>query len=399
MSGRSLLIIGGGILQERTFGECVKQGLETILVDADAGCYCRDKADYFIEASTKKPYTVLEKIRVFLKNNPNIKLEGVYTQGCDVEHTVAYVASHLNLPSIGIAQASACNNKIAMRMIFKDHGIPQPDFSVDSIGDLKFPIVCKPVDNCASRGITIIHTKEELPQAIERALGSSIDRHVLFEEFIDGKEYSVDTILYQGRLYPCGISDRIFEHKGAYAVQNGSITPSTLLPEKQEEIYGVMERCAEAIGVQWGAFKGDIIIDNDGRVYILEVTARLSGGFDAQYRKPYSFGVNLIKATIDLAVGNPLDFMDIIPRWMKYSQTFSIFPKPGIIKEIAGIGETKSIPGVKRVFITKKAGDEVKPYTHCADRICYIISCADSREDLNRIKNTVEETLEFITHG
>ena len=66
-----------------------------------------------------------------------------------------------------------------------------------------------------------------------------------------------------------------------------------------------MERAAFALGVDNGAFKGDLII-SDGKPRIIEVTARTSGGFDSQYRKPYSFGIDILKATIDIAAGKDL---------------------------------------------------------------------------------------------
>ena len=98
-------------------------------------------------------------------------------------------------------------------------------------------------------------------------------------------------------------------------------------------MYEVMQKAASAIGVDKGAFKGDLILVKN-KVKIIEVTARTSGGYDSQYRKPYSFGIDMLKATIDIAVGKELDFRDIVPRWAKWSKTLSVFPKPGKIKKI-----------------------------------------------------------------
>jgi len=396
---KNLLIIGGGILQHQTLIECSSLGLGKILVDGNPDCFCAGSPyfnnKFFIPASIKDPKAVLSKVKDFLRKNRKIKIVGVYTQGCDVEYTVAYVAEKLGLPSIGSEVAYRCNNKIAMRLAFEKAGIPQPKFSIDDIGDIGLPCVFKPVDNCASRGVTIIHDKNQINKAIVYARGNSLNGKILVEEFIDGKEYSVDTILQDGKSYPAGISDRIFETKDNYAIQDGSITPSLLPAETQKRMYWAMQDYAEALGVKWGAFKGDLIIKDD-KIYALEVTARLSGGFDAQFRKPYSFGINLIKATIDLACGKRLDFSDIIPKWNKVSQTFSVFPKPGIIKEIRDIKETMAIPGVMNVFIVKKVGDRVD-YKNCADRVCHIIACRDTYKELQETVQRVKETLQFIT--
>jgi biotin carboxylase len=188
----------------------------------------------------------------------------------------------------------------------------------------------------------------------------------------------------------------VFLPKTSYAVQDGSITPSFLPAETQQRMYWIMQDCADALGVKWGALKGDLIIDKDNKIYVLEVTARLSGGFDSQFRKPYSYGINLIKATIDLACGKELDFADLIPKWSKFSQTFTVFPKPGIIKDIVGLDELRKIPGIKQVFLTKHIGELVE-YKTCADRVIHIIAVDDTYEGLQKTIKLARETVKFIT--
>lgn len=391
----NLLIIGGGVLQHETLLQCNKMGLGKILVDGDPACYCaRSPAfnrDYFIHADIKDKELVLSQTKKWLKKHRDVKIVGVYTQGCDCAVTVAYVAKRLGLPSIGDDVAYRTKNKIAMREAFKKTGIPQPNFGV-----YKFPLVVKPTDNCASRGVTIFKEPDVITGAVINAQKHSTEKSCIIEEFIDGKEYSVDTVVYKGVVYPGGISDRIFLPKDDYAIQDGSVTPSFLPAETQQRMYWIMQDCADALGVKWGALKGDLIVSEDNQIRVLEVTARLSGGFDSQFRKPYSFGINLIKATIDLACGKELDFRDLIPKWNKFSQTFTVFPKPGIIKEIQGEKELWKISGIKQVFITKKVGDKVD-YKNCADRVVHIIACADTYEDLQNTIKQARKTIQFIT--
>lgn len=392
----NLLIIGGGELQYETLIECNKLGLGKILVDANPQCYCARSFifndDYFIHADIKNKELVLSQTKRWLKKHKDVKIVGVYTQGCDAAVTVAYVAKRLGLPSIGDNVAYRTNNKFAMREAFKKAGIPQPRFQ----GILNFPLVVKPVDNCASRGVAIVKDEKKYQEAVRNAVVNSSNGQWLYEEFIDGKEYSVDTVVYKGVVYPGGISDRVFLPKDNYAVQDGSITPSFLPAETQQRMYWIMQDCADALGVKWGALKGDLIVDKNNHIYVLEVTARLSGGFDSQYRKPYSYGINLIKATIDLACGKELDFTDLIPKWSKFSQTFTVFPKPGIIKEIKGEEELRKIPGIKKVFITKHIGELVE-YKTCADRVIHIVACADSYNELQETIQKARETIQFIT--
>lgn len=391
----NLLIIGGGSLQHQTLVECENLGLGKILVDGNPDCYCARSPllhpDYFIHADVKHPKLVLSQVKKWLRRNRKVKIVGVYTQGQDFAVTVAYVAKRLGLPSIGDEVAYRTNNKKAMREAFEKANIPQPKFyKID-----KYPVVVKATDNCASRGLTIVKNPIDLDDAIRFAKRHSTDGDFIIEEFIDGKEYSVDTVVYKGVVYPGGISDRVFLDKDEYAIQDGSITPSFLPEETQKRMYWLMQDCANALGVKWGALKGDLIVDANNKVYVLEVTARLSGGFDSQFRKPASFGINLIKATIDLACGKELDFADLIPKWNKFSQTFTVFPKPGIIKEIQGEEELRRLPGIVGVFVSKRVGDRVE-YKNCADRVIHIIAKGDTYDGLQETIKKAKETIKFI---
>ena len=403
----NLIIIGGGILQHKTFIDR-PVGLGTILVDGSPNCYCAQSPyfnnDYFVKASTRKPEEVIREVKKFLKKDRAIRAVGVYTQGTDAEYTVACLADALGLPGIKPEVAFACNNKLKMHQRFEFHGIPHAKYRISTniveakikAEQLGFPVVFKSLDNCASRGLTIVRKESEIPMAFYNALEYSLDKRVLLEEFLDGDEYSIDTVMYKGKLYPAGISDRVFTQKDNFAVQDGSLTPSLLPVETQWQMYQIMEDAAQALGVDNGAFKGDLVIYKK-QVKILEVTARLSGGFDAQYRKPYSFGINLIKATIDIAMGKPLDFKDIIPQWVKYSQTFTTFPKPGVVRAIRGLDEIKAMPEVKQVFMIVKVGDAVSDYRHCANRVVHIVAVADTYEKLVEAKKRVLDTLQIIT--
>ena len=403
-----LIVIGGGMLQYATFVETANLGIATLLIDGSEECYCRTLCNHFIRVSTKEPFKINYKVKQFILEHPELKIIGVYTQGADVAFSVACLAEDLGLPSVSSKAARSCTNKIESRILFTQNYIPQPVFfyadNAEKAGQfadkLGYPCVFKAVDNCASRGLTIVRSKEQVEQAFETAISNSIDQQVIIEQFIEGDEYSVDTIVYKGKLYPCGISDREFLAKDEYAVQCGSLTPSLLPMEKQAEIYNVMDNAAKVLGVDNSAFKGDIIIDRQGEVKVLEVTARLSGGFDSQYRKPLSYGINLIKATIDLSLGRGLNFLDIIPKWVKWSKTFTVWPKPGVIKDIQGldeVGHIKNVQGIKKLFWAKHIGDTVKDYRHCADRVVHIIGYADTYDQLNDVQRQVYETLKVVT--
>ena len=396
----SLLIVSAGILQVPAILKAKKLGYYTIVTDLNPKSpgfsYCDEK----VLLSTKdiEGHELLAKK---LKKSKN--LVGVYTQGTDVEYTVAKAAKAAGLPGIDPKVAKKCNDKILMRKTFKSKHVEKMKFqsasnytqALNAVKKVGFPCIIKPDDNSASRGITVVKSISAVKKAFDEAIVNCYHRReVIIEEFLPGVEYSVDTIVWDGKVYPCGISDRTFLKSSKYRIQSGSLTPSLLPSCIQDEMYNLMQKAASALGVDKGAFKGDLILVKN-KPRIIEITARTSGGFDSQYRKPYSFGIDMLKATIDIAVGKELDFCDIIPRWTKWSKTFSVFPKPGKIKKIIGIKEAKKISGVKDIFIIADKGDVVGNYIHSASRVNFINIVSDTLENLETIEKMVRKKIRY----
>lgn len=396
--------MSGGILQAFALKRARELGIETYLVDGSEHCAARDFADHFYLISTRDADGVVALAKDLAVQG---KIQGVYTQGADVEHIVALAARAAGLPGIDPESAFNCNNKIRTRRLLAECGVSKVPFEVvedpadaeELVARVGYPCYVKPMDNSASRGMTRLTSSIGLSNAIEDALIACFaEKAVLVEKEIFGHEYSVDTILYQGVLYPAGISDRVFQTKETYAVQSGSRTPSLLPATIQDEMYRKMSVAAKAVGISDGAFKGDLIVREDtGEVEILEITARTSGGHDSQLRKPLSFGIDLMKATMDIALGRPLDPIDLIPRWVKWSSTFAIFPEPGRVEKISGLEEAMAIPGVADITLLVKRGDMVKPYIHSATRTNFITCVADTYEQLLALEDKIRDTLHIET--
>lgn len=400
MNGKngSILIVSGGLLQVPAVEKAKSLGYITYVSDMNKDAPALKVADFPVILSTKD---IDGHKRLAEKLKAKARLRGIYTQGADVAMTVAETARHVGLPGIDPEAARNCTSKYLMRKRLKEAGIDKPMFVYvkepsklkDAIDAVGLPAVIKPIDNCASRGVKIIHRIEEAESAFDNAVKNCYyDKAALIEEFLRGQEYSVDTVLWKGKLYPAGISDRTFDFSQGYSVQTGSLTPSLLPQDIQQVMYELMQKAADILGIDKGAFKGDLILV-DGKPYIIEVTARTSGGFDSQYRKPYSFGIDIIKITMDIACGIEPDLRDLVPKWVKWSKTFTKLHKPGRIKKISGIKDAKAISGVKNIFMLEKEGDIISGLKNCADRRNFIIAVGDTLEQLN---TTVKKALDTL---
>jgi biotin carboxylase len=401
---KGVLVIGGGILQQVTLDLCRKLSLKTFLVDGDVNCYSKIYADHFINVDFRQTELLLNKAKDLKERG---LIHAVFTQGTDAEHLVAYLAKELDFHGMNYEAAMNCNNKLRCRKLIYDSSLDKtPYFSASSKSELKnllvelddnfFPCYIKPVNNSASRGVKRVLTKIELLNSFEETSENNYGENaVIVEKEIFGNEISVDSIVINGIVYPCGISDRKFLVKNKYAIQTGSVTPSSLAPEIQSNVYEVMQKAATTLQIDNGAFKGDLIINENNEIGIIEFAGRTSGGFDSQFRKPLSFGIDIIKAALDLSLGIDVDFRDLIPKWNKWSSTFSVVTESGQISEIIGFDRCLKIKGVYKGFMTLKSGDTVSQMKDCAQRFNYFICVGSNLDELKKIEAEIANTLKI----
>ncbi|MBL6693275.1 MAG: ATP-grasp domain-containing protein [SAR86 cluster bacterium] len=398
-----ILIIGGGLLQIPALIKAHELGLTTHLTDINSKCAARDYCDYFYEVDIND-YEKTADLAVNLVTQN--KISGVYTQGTDAEYTVAYAAEKAKLFTIGATTARKSKNKALMRDALSEAGVENVKYKkiscfdecLNAAEEVGYPLYMKPTDNSASRGISRVSNAKELKDAYDFAEKNLLNESdILLEAEIIGTEHSVDCVMFNGILYPAGISDRVFLEKNIFAVQTESITPSLLPSKIQKEMYEKMEMAADAIGIRFGAFKGDLVVDSNNNVRIIEITARTSGGFDSQYRKPLSFGIDILKATIDISMGKKLDVLDLIPKHFYRSKTYSLMPQPGKITSIEGLEEARKIEGVYKIFMTKNIGDIIPEYKDCSIRTNFITICAKDSETLRKIQEQVHKTFKIKT--
>jgi len=397
---KSIIIVGAGIMQIPAIKTAKKMGLKVIATDMNPLAEGFQYADVPVVLNTKD---VEGHIKFVIENHKKYNVAGAFS-GADVAITVAGITNALNLPGISVDVAIRSNNKSLMKKRWLEDGIPTPfakeinnkEEAIEALDELNgFPVMIKPVDSAASRGCKKIENMNELDEAISEAKEKSSTKTALVEEFVVGDEQSVETIVYDGIHYHCGIADRHFGFD-PYSIEIGHTNPTKLSNHTQNEIYGVVDRAAKSLGIKFGPAKADMILTENGPK-ILEMPARLSGGFHSQYTTPLSTGMNPIRAVLNLAIGNQIPIDDVTPKLNKVSICKAIFPNPGRIVKISGIEKAKRIKGVAQIIMVAKEGDVITEYKNCAQRICYIITVGDTHEEANKIFESASRTISVET--
>jgi biotin carboxylase len=243
-------------------------------------------------------------------------------------------------------------------------------------------LVIKPVDSRGSRGVQRVAKTADLAKAFMLARSYSPTERVMVEQYLPGPQVSTESLVTGGRCYTPGFSDRNYEFLERYApffIENGGDLPSQLPMETQDKVRALVARAASAMGVTDGTVKGDIVV-HEGEPYVIELAARLSGGFFCTREIPLNTGVDFIGGAIKVALGEPVSEAEMTP-----SQSIPVvqryaFPKPGKVVAIHGAEEARKVSGVAELVVTARPGDIIPPAGDKRPSGAMVLATGASRE-------------------
>ena len=375
---KKILIIGASSLQVPGIIKAKEMGFETAVVDFDPKAVGIKYADRYYNVSTIDKEGVYEAAKDFGAN-------GIVTLATDMPmRSLAYACEKLNLIGINYDTAVKATDKGEMIKAFEKYDVAHPWYhiledgnSIESFADeIKYPLIIKPTDNSGSRGVVLVHNKEELYAAISYSTKESREGNIILEEYMVGPEVSVEVIVLDGEAYVLQITDKLTT--GApHFVEMGHSQPSGLSEKKQEEIRMLAAKACKAVGLENGPAHAEIIITDEGPKMV-EIGVRMGGDNITTHLVPLSTGIDITKAMIQIACGEK---PDIHKKINKASAIRFIQASKGRIVNITGANEAKNITGVKEIIFAKKIGDLVEDIASSNDRIACVIAQADTPEE------------------
>ena len=193
------------------------------------------------------------------------------------------------------------------------------NFTLEEIFDWsqKMKLICKPNVAASSRGITILQkgqTRESILDAIHKAKDFSFDKKCLIEEFVEGREFTVDMLGDSfGNVSVYGIS---VKYHSPYALNNRVATKlhwnSNAYPDEvYRKIASRGKECYKAIGLKSGFGHLEMIMKNDGTLSPVEIGAR-SSGFISSHLVSAASGRDYLGDYVKMLHGYELDGCDHI---------------------------------------------------------------------------------------
>lgn len=303
---KKILILGAGEGQIPLIHRAKEAGWHTIVVSP--------KGDYpGFELADEIAYCNIADIDAVVELAKTMQVQAIATDQTDIPvMAIQRVAKEMGVPAIHCEDINNFRYKSRMRELCQSAGIKTiPYLVTNDIHAVKYffeqqvgSVIIKPVDSQGSRGVTQVKTIAELRDAFDKAMSYSKQKKVIVEQFIDGQEVEVDTVMYRDEIKAVLIGDVFnFESIQIFSAYE-RIYPSQLPTTMQDEIRRVNAQTLKVLGLHTGWTHGEYMVATNGDVYLLEVGARGGGNYIGSDIVKTMIGVSTDEMAFRTAIGD-----------------------------------------------------------------------------------------------
>ena len=194
MKNNKIMILGAGNEQLPIIKLAIENHLDIVLVSP--------KGNYPGLSLVKNIYYEdVKDVKQILKIAKSENIGGIISDQIDVAiPSIGMVNEKLGFRGINYECALKFTNKYKMKEEAVKCGIDVVPFekadnidcALDICVKINYPVIIKPIDSSASRGIFIIYSPEELIKYFPITQAASLQKQVLIEKYIKGEEFVVD---------------------------------------------------------------------------------------------------------------------------------------------------------------------------------------------------------------
>jgi len=380
MEKKSILIFGAGINQLELINAANDLGITSIVIDPSADPPGRVLADFYYQVHGND-YEMTKQIALKHKvggivtgqmENP-MRLMAKLAQEMDyIFHTPEIVERSLNkvrMKEAFIKRSVRC----ARGRAFSN----QEELTAEKLADFDYPLIAKPSDAFSSRGVVKVNSFSDIREAEEETRSYSSDSTLIVEEYLEGREFSVECITYKGITTVVQVTEK-FITPYPYTVEMAHLQPARISDWEREEIEALLREAILAIGIDNSASHAEVMLTEKGPLMI-EIGARLGGDFISSHLTKASTGVSMDKSAIQIALGLKPDLSKKCNQYamLKYIEL-------GIGQQVGKVSpfvDLQDLEGFVFAYCFVKEGDIIPAIKHSAQRSVCLLMKAPS-EDL-----------------
>lgn len=381
---KKLLMLGGGFLQNYVIKKAKELGYYVCCLDADPNALGFQVADEhavinIVDTDACLAYACEKKV------------DGVLTAATDFSVlTMSHIAEYMHLPGINYASAKIIKNKADVRRILFDTKADDTGYSYEIgsleeaekiLSEITFPRMVKPCDGSGSRGASRVDRPEDFIKACEYAMNGSITHRAVAEPFVDGREYGVESFVDNGEIHVLAVMQKAMTEPPYYA-ELGHAIPSGLTEDIEAKVKSCVYNAIKALGVNHGSVNMDLLINEAGKVHIVDIGARMGGNLIGSHIIPIGTGIDYMANMIRAAVGDSTEWNIVTNPQPVATKLLALHS--GIVKVLPDFKAIETANDVK-IEHHLHIGDKITPYRTNLDGCGYVIA----------VRDTVEASLEL----
>lgn len=290
-----LAIIGASSGQLPICLKAKEMGLEVHCFAWPEGAVCKDVVDYF------HPVSIVEKDKI-VDLCRELQIDGVVSNASELTAEVAaYVSEKLGLNGTSYRTLNKLHNKFYVRQLSE---------KINCLSTLEYykyqgfdrgiyPCVIKPCVGSSKAGVSFVECREQFEKAIEYSKKST-EGDIIVEEFITGKELSVESISYKGNHQVIQITDKD-SSPAPHFVEIGHHQPAAISETLKKKIDVAIPLLLNAIGYTDGASHIEVKYDGE-ELYLVEVNLRGGGDDISNKLVQMSSGIDYLRCMIEVAL-------------------------------------------------------------------------------------------------
>ncbi|MDR3238234.1 MAG: ATP-grasp domain-containing protein [Spirochaetia bacterium] len=375
---KAFVSIGAGANQIPLIKEAASKGFRVIGVDVDSVAPGFNLCDLKIQESIydyEKIYTSLSEALF------DGIIIGIMTRSYgEAVKTTAFLCEKFGLPFLPFGMCANFTDKLMMKNSILSHGISTPELlSIPKLNKLnklkdKFPpIIKKPVDGHAKKGIKLITNSDELKAELPPA---DSKKTFLFEKYIEGDEIIAAGIVHQGHYYLADITDK------AKSADTPFIDLAHISPSKYAHLGGRVSEIGQSVAGLFSIASSplimEFIVDKEEVLYLIEALPEFGGEFLADIAIPKATGYNFVREAINSHTGSGFKPPEANKKKKAVAVQYMTAPD-GTLQSYNKDAPLK-IKGVFHFNMFKHTGERVHKPANNLDRIGVVIA-ADETAD------------------
>lgn len=377
-----------------------EQGYKTILLRKEISFDEIFDVDVPVEIDLNHEETVLEKclelanqldiISVFTMNEYRIPLASKISEMLQLKYQLPYEAS------------LRCRNKKMARQKLNESGVGEVQYRLvtsekkleSQLQGMDFPLIVKPSNDSGSKNVYLCQNQSEISTAIKHIVqskknivGQTIDSDILIEEFLDGPEFSIESVTVNAQTTIIGITKKLVTPY-PLSIEVGHDFPANLNDNEENEIKRLVEQSLAALGVDFAVTHTEVKLTKKGP-RIVEVNAR-PGGDEIPHLVKAVTGIDLKALAFLVTLGKGIDSLvtssSTVP---SASIRFLLANQDGKVQ----FDEQFRSSCIKEQKWYVKNGESVKRTESNFERLGYFIVYGDEQNLSSSIADSIEKKL------